>query len=465
MSTGVIATDIAVIGAGPAGLAAALAAAQAGARVDVIDAAALPGGQYWMQDPTGSMPATRQAHEGLKAIDACKALGVNFHVGTEVWAVFPDLRIGAHAADTVFEVAPRAIVVASGAHDRVMPFPGWTLPGVMTPGAGQRMIKLGGRSAGRSVALAGSGPFLLAVAETLKRHGEPPKIFVEARRPDRAMIAHLARRPARWAEAAKLLLAARTIPDRRLGWIVTEAMGANRLEAIRIAPISGSGIVEHGQSELIPDVDALLIGWGFRPIIEVTSLLQCRHDYDRDLGGWFCVTDLPTGRTSVANVYAAGEVTGIAGAVPARLSGEIAGASAAADLGFLGADATRARFQALSRLRSARQFALGLGQLFSPPSTLADLAYDDTIVCRCEEVCKREIRTALASSACTVSGVKRWTRAGMGRCQGRICGWAVAEIAQRDAASTPEESGFNSPRIPLRPVPLSAISSFGDQSL
>lgn len=448
-------TDILVVGGGPAGLSAARAAAEAGARVDLVDAGFTAGGQYWMQDPAGPA-ATRQAEEGAAAIRAVAGAGVAVHAGAEVWAAFPGNEIIAQAADGPLSFRYRAVIVASGAHDRVMPFPGWTLPGVMTPGAGQRLAKLGKTAPGRRIALAGSGPFLFAVAETLRSAGATPALLVEANHDRLATMRHLASYPSRWPEAARLLAAARAIPDRRRGWIVTEALGRGRVEAVRIAPLTPQGI-DHAKAETIGDIDALLVGWGFRPMIDLTALLRCRHAYHRDLGGWHCVADPATGLTSIAGVYAAGEVAGIGGALPARLSGALAGLAAAADLGFAAADLAGRRAALAHRLEVARAFGHGLGRLYPMPQAAAALARDDTIVCRCEEVTKGEIRAALAGGTRAVQGAKLWTRAGMGRCQGRICGTAVAEIVAAETGTTPAEAGFNMPRIPLRPVPLAAV--------
>lgn len=450
-------TDILVVGGGPAGLEAARAAAEAGLSVDLVDAGFQPGGQYWMQDPTGAPSLTAQGAEGAAAIASTRASGVAFHSGAEVFAAFPDRRVLVNTADGPIEFSPRAIVVATGAHDRAMPFPGWTLPGVMTPGAGQRLAKLGGTSAGKRVVLAGSGPFLLAVAETLVKLGAPPVALIEAKRTDAAIIAHLVRHPGRWREAARLLAAARVIPERRSGWVVTEAIGNERVTAVRIAPVGHDGRIDRDRSETIGGIDALLVGWGFRPMIELTALLRCRHEHDQALGGWHCVTELASGRTSVEGVYAAGEVTGIAGSLPARLSGRLAGLAAAADLGADTAGDQSERASLSQRLARAREFSDGLGRLYLPPAGLADLAADDTVVCRCEEVTRAEIAAAFASGTDAVAGAKNWTRAGMGRCQGRICGAAVAEIAAAETGIAPREAGFNPPRIPLRPVPLSAV--------
>jgi NADPH-dependent 2,4-dienoyl-CoA reductase/sulfur reductase-like enzyme len=441
--------DVAVIGGGPAGLSAATAAARSGAAVHLLDAGAA-GGQYWMQGPT----RTRQSAAGAAAIEAAQRAGVHFHLNAEVWAIFPERRISAAQGDESLEVAARTIVIASGAHDRVAPFPGWTLPGVMTAGAAQRLAKLDETPAGRHVAIAGSGPFLLAVAQAVTHAGAELTAFVEAQRPSRALAAHLMRSPRRWIEIATLLRAAggsRT--QRHFGWVVVEALGDKRVEAIRIAPLGRGGAIDREAARTIAGIDALIVGWGFRPSIDLTALLRCRHLFDETRGGWYCAADPLTGRTSVDGVFAAGEIAGVAGALPARLAGELAGLAAAAHAGFGWPAPGQSVVAAGRRLRRARAFASGLNAIFAPPAAIHTLAADDTIVCRCEEVTAGEIKAAAAEGAATVSGVKRLTRAGMGACQGRICGWAVAHAVAPAVA----EAGFNAPRIPVRPVPLSLV--------
>ena len=404
-----------------------------------------------------SLQHSRQSREGLAAIEAAQAAGATIHTGIELWGVFPGHRLCCLTNDAPLEVTARAIVVATGAHDRVMPFPGWTLPGVMTPGAGQRMAKLARTPAGRRVVLAGSGPFLLAVAKALNDIGAPPVALIEARRLPLGALTHLLLHPDRWREAATLVAGLRAIRQRLSGWVVTEALGTRHLEAVRIAPLTPDGRADSARTVTVPDIEGLLVGWGFRPSIEVTSILRCAHSYDRAAGGWFCAIDHLTGATSVDAVYAAGEVTGVGGARPAQASGTLAGLSAAAGLGFAPAWLKPERDTALADLRKAREFANVLNRLYVPPAHLAELASPDTIVCRCEEVTRREIVEALQAGAKGVQGVKYWTRAGMGPCQGRICGWAVAEIAAQACGHTAEQSGTNSPRIPLRPVPLKVV--------
>jgi D-hydroxyproline dehydrogenase subunit alpha len=444
--------DIAVIGAGPAGLAAALAARRAGARVLAIDAFAEPGGQYYMQPPATAPapPPAPQAEEGRRAIAAARAAGVEFLVGSEIFAAYPGFRLhGAGAAGPV-SIGCRSLIVATGAQDRTVAFPGWTLPGVMTPGAGQRLAKLNGVLPGRRIVIAGSGPFLFAVADSLIAKGANIVALVEARRPAWPLGLHLARHPERWREAWRLVRTVRAKVGRMIfGQLVVEATGRGRVEAVRIAASRDA------PGEAIDGIDALLVGYGFQPAIEFTALLGCDHRFDDALGGWHVAADPASGLTSVAGVYAAGEALGVAGARPAVLSGTLAGLASARSLGFaVDAGALADLAPALAR---ARRFGHGLGRLFAPPAALDALADDRTIVCRCEEVRAGEIRAACADGAGSSYGAKLWTRAGMGRCQGRICRMSLARLVARETGRSLEEVGFNRPRVPVRPVPLDDV--------
>jgi D-hydroxyproline dehydrogenase subunit alpha len=447
--------DVAVIGGGPAGLAAATAAARTGAGVHLLDGAPAAGGQYWMQPIGGHASAQSQA--GAVAIAAARDAGVHIHTGADVWAVFDRFRILAAIGAEPLEIATRAIVVASGAQDRIPAFPGWTLPGVLTAGAAQRLAKLGGVRAGKRVVVAGSGPFLLVVAGVLRTLDTELVAFIEAQRPGITAALHVARFPERWGETLNLLrpiASART--QRRFGWIVTEALGTDHVEAVRIARLDANGAIDLRRTRVIDGIDALVTGWGFRPSIEVTAQLGCAHAFDNARGGWFCETDARTGRASIAGVYAAGEVTGVAGAICAQLGGRIAGETAAADLGFTAPPAAD-RTALQQRLARATAFAAALNALYAPPPALAALAQPDTIVCRCESVTAAEIRRACSEGAESAYGAKLWTRAGMGRCQGRMCGWSIARILARDGDDA--RPGFNTPRIPLRPVSLDVVAA------
>ncbi len=449
MSATIVKADIAVVGAGPAGLAAATFAARAGASVVVVDAYARAGGQYFVQGQADA-PPSRQAKEGQDAIARATAAGVRLLTGTEVFAAYPGFQLFASGPEGQTRIAARAVIAATGAHDRTVAFPGWTLPGVMTAGGGQRLAKEHGQLPGKRIVLSGSGIFLYAVAETLIDKGAEIVALVEARRPSAALLWHLARFPERWGEAYRLLARVRRDVLRRInGHLVTAALGNDRVEAVRLARLDGSGAFEIG------GIDCLLTSYGFQPQLEITSLLGCAHEFDDALGGWLATADRATGATTTAGVFAAGEVTGIAGARPARLSGELAGLSAARSLGLrISLDETAPLVRELAR---ARAFGHGLGRLFAPLPQLGGLADDSTLVCRCEEVTLAEVRAAASDAASSFYGAKIWTRVGMGRCQGRMCRMPVTLALAGATGASAEAIGYNRPRIPTRPVRLDYV--------
>jgi NADPH-dependent 2,4-dienoyl-CoA reductase/sulfur reductase-like enzyme len=450
-----LACDIAVVGAGPAGMAAAETAARAGADVVMLDLFPGAGGQYHMQPPPRLTPqhASPQASAGREALRRCEEAGARLVGGAEVFWAEPGFKLLTRRGSEALRIDCRALVAATGAYERALPFKGWTLPGVIAAGAAQRLVKTAGTPPGKRVVLAGSGPFLLAVATTFAKSGLRLSAFVEAARPGPAALGLLARHPDRLGETAKLAWGvARTRPAYRFGALVTEALGTNRIEAVRIAPVTPDGAVQVSKAEVIEGIDALCVGYGFRPSVELTAVLKAAHAYDERLGGWFCKADPRTGATNVAGLYAAGEVTGVRGALPARLGGILAGFHCAASLGFRRNPVDRARLE--RRLARAGDFALRLASLYPLPAGLLDAAGPEDILCRCEDVSFGEVWRAMEEGADDAFSVKMWTRAGMGPCQGRMCGQAITCLLARRLGLPPEHIGFNRPHLPIRPVPL-----------
>lgn len=456
---------VAVVGAGPAGLAAAHAGAESDAEVICIDLFARPGGQYHMQPTAPGTPfaGTSQVRRGQQAIRDCEAANVRFLNGTELfWAEppgpsAPAFRLHAVRDGQALVIEARAVVAATGTMERPLPFPGWTLPGVIGAGAAQRLLKTstdGALPFGGKTVLAGTGPFLLAVAATFAKAGQRIDHFVEMQNtalPKKTGA--LLRHPARIAEAISLLRdLSRTGARRHMGAIVTRAMGEDRVEAVEVAPLGAGGAPDPRRAMTISGVGTLCIGYGFQPVIDLTTALGAQHAYDIGLGGWHCVADPLTGATSLPGLYAAGEVAGLGGAEPARLAGRLAGLHAAAAV----AGRTPVRDPDLSglagRLGAARAFAGTLARLYPMPQGFPLPLDGDEIVCRCEDVTLSQIRSAIAEGAQGNFAVKMWTRAGMGLCQGRTCGPGIA-AALSEAGIPPHMAGYNRSHFPLRPVP------------
>ena len=386
--------DIAVIGAGPAGLAAAAAARRAGARVALLDAGFRAGGQYWRH---------RDGHDPIPA-----ALRQDLLPGHAVWHVEADSD-GFTTHTTAGEIRSHTVIIATGAYDRQLPFPGWTLPGVFTAGGAQAMLKGHGVPVGERVVVAGTGPFLLPVAAGL---GDRVVGVFEAGSPLRFARHPLAvaRNPGKLVEGARYLRALR-VPVRTRTAVVA-AHGDDRVRAVTVATLDREW---RPVAEREIECDAVAVGYGFTPQLELPLQLGCDTRLDAD--GSLVATADRWQRATVPGVYLAGEVCGVGGAQLSLVEGAIAGAHAA------GAPVSRR----LLRKRSAlRAFAAAMHDTYRVGTGWHT---DDTIVCRCEEVTVREVRQAVVDLGATEPrGVKLLARPGMGLCQGRVCGYATARL-------------------------------------
>jgi hypothetical protein len=334
----------------------------------------------------------------------------------------------------------------------------------MTLGAAQILAKAHGVLPGRRILLAGSGPLLLALAHELVRRGAPPLAVLEATHPG-AWLPHAPHLWGNWerlAEASVYLRSLRRahVPY-RFGRTVVEALGQERLAVVRTARLDAQGRPIPGSEERL-EVDALCLGFGFLPNIELTQLAGCEHEFDLARGGWVPQVD-ETLETSLPGLYAAGESAGVGGADAALLEGRIAGLAAAHRLGCLEKTALQAELAALRPARRRlRRFAGMLNTLFQPPSGLHDLITDDTVLCRCEEVTAGQVREALhlsqadgsPTTAIALDGLKIWSRVGQGHCQGRTCGPLLRRFIAHETGGCEQEAGSFRVRPPLKPVPL-----------
>lgn len=390
--------DVIIVGAGPAGMAAAVAASEGGRRVTVVDDNPARGGQIWRgftAHRSGSYPGAK----ALADLNRRFAGGrIEVHCGARVVGQPAPgvLRVeDEHGAE---DLAYEQLILATGARERFLPFPGWTLPGVMGAGGLQALVKSGLGIDGRRVVVAGSGPLLPAVAAGLARYGaQIVGIFEQAPMGRLARFAlTLAAYPGKIGEGIRYRSATFAAPYRTSSWIV-RAHGGDRLESVTVN-IGGT------HRELA--CDYLACGFHLVPNLELPRLLGCAIE-----GGYVSVD--ANQQTSVPRVYCAGEPTGIGGLEKALCEGEISGLACA------GKCATH-----LLALRSRlMRFARRLDAAFAPRTELAQLADAGTLVCRCEDV----PRSALESCR-NWREAKLHTRCGMGPCQGRVCGPATEVI-------------------------------------
>ncbi len=458
---------LAVIGAGPAGLAAALAAAARGVRVTLVDSATEAGGQFYRQTAPGLGARRPQAlhhqwrtwerlRDGLAAhVAAGRVAHLTDH---HVW--FVERQSGddsgtsrdytVHALPGPEQEEPvtvhaDAVLLATGGYEKVLPFPGWTLPGVVTAGGAQAMLKGGLVLPGRTAVVAGTGPLLLPVAVGLASAGAKVAALVESADP-RSFVRHtrvLAAHPAKLAEGAQYAAElARHRVRVHVRHTVVAAHGTGRLDAVTVAALDGDGRVRAGTERRVP-CDTLAVGHGMLPHTDLAESLGCRLD-----GVNVAVDDEQ--RTDVPGVWAAGETTGIGGAALSLAEGRIAGLSIAARLDSRTPE--RSSYVAAARARARlREFFAAVDIVCAPPVRWAEQVTGDTVVCRCEEVPASAIREAVDElGAVDVRTVKLLTRAGMGWCQGRMCGPAVAGLT--GCAETPSRRPF------ARPVPLGVLA-------
>lgn len=451
--------DVAVVGGGPAGMSAALAAARAGRSVALIDEYAAPGGQIWRRrfDEVGE--AAPRSLPGA-ARELCAALAdssVRVLSGTSVWAAttrseasrrgegspggLPLSGTEGYAAELLLTGGPvervraGAVVLATGAYDRPVAFPGWTLPGVMTAGGAQALAKGQGVVPGRRVLLAGAGPFLLPVAAQLAARGAKVVAVAEAsRRRDWARVSpRMAGHPDKLREYLGYRRRVRRI---EWGHVLVRAEGSARVESATIAEC-GPDWAPTGRERTFA-VDAVCTAYGFLPSVDLARALGC------ELHGDAVAHDADMA-TSVPGVYVAGEASGIGGSDLAQAEGELAGRMAAGH-GRSTPDLTALR----ARRAKLASFAGILGALFDPRPGLRTLATPDTILCRCEDVTQGTVDAAVAGGATSMSALKVVTRCGQGPCQGRTCERLVA-------ARLPEEPARFSSRAPMRPVQLDVL--------
>jgi thioredoxin reductase len=459
--------DLIVLGAGPAGATAAVVAAKAGMKVALFDENPAAGGQVYRAVQTGlPLSAAEAAHTpeqraGDQLRAQLRASTVQTFLSHQVWAATGDYRIDASGPRGPVHCMARALIVAAGTTERVVPFDGWTTPGVIGLAAASLLLRSQQSLPGRSILIAGCGPLLAAVAAKTVAGGNTV-----------AAIADLAS-VGEWARALPAMMGAPELLRRGIGWwrtlrrarvpifvrhtiVKVEPIG-ERLRAT-LAPCDAAGRPSAGKHRTAV-VDCVAVGHGLTPATEVTRLLRAAHRYSRAAGGWIAIAD-QDGRTSRPRLYVAGDAAGIAGAAAAATHGTSAALACVLELGA----ADRARLErelAAARARHQRTARLGraLAQLMALRAGHVEAITPATIVCRCEDTTCAEIDAAFRAGACDLNQLKAWTRCGMGPCQGRTCGDIAGDLlALRSSARSREYVGCFSARTPLRPVAIEALT-------
>ncbi|WP_144122958.1 NAD(P)/FAD-dependent oxidoreductase [Catellatospora sichuanensis] len=481
-------TDVVVVGAGPAGLAAAATLGRHGARVTVVDEQQRPGGQIYRQPPTGHTRTGRRTEAGRALLaEAAAAPHLDWLPDTVAWGVFGTraglddyagpapapgrLRLGVHTPDGGRTLEPAALVLTAGAYDLPVPFPGWTLPGVLTAGGVQTFLKAQGLLPGRRFVLAGGHPLLLVVAAQLVAAGAHvvEVAFSQHLRtllPGPRDLAAAVGNAAKLAEGAAALrhLRRARVPV-RFGTVIRAAHGDPELDGVVLSRVDAAGLPVPGTERTVA-CDVLALGYGFVPSTELARQAGCAVAWRPAEGGWIVDHD-DWMRTSVPGISVAGELTGVAGAEQAEVEGRLAAYGTLQTLGLLDADRAAALARPVRRiLARRRRFAAAVLSRFAPdPAALNALVTDDTVLCRCEEVTAGDIRRALCDHPHlgTANAVKLLTRAGMGLCQGRSCQPAVCRLIAEQTGRSPEQIGAFTAQPPVKPVPLASLAAAARQ--
>lgn len=462
---GEISCDVLVIGAGAAGLSAALAAAATGARVVVLDERPQSGGQFFKplapsHQLQGKVPL--QWANGAQLLQAARDAGAEIIQNATVWAAFSaqEIAVTLNGQPKLFH--PKQLIIAAGAYERPVPFPGWTLPGVMTTGAGQTLAKSYRVIPGKQVVVSGNGPLNLQfAAELLEAGGHVVEVLESAAKPGLRQI-------------RQMLTLATTAPELVLkgqgylrilkkhatpmhwGETVVEAHGEERLERITVVAVDRQGRQLPGTARQI-ECDLLCLGHGFIPSTDLARMLGCEQQLSSTPFSTPTIVTDKHGASSVPGVFVIGDGARLAGAQVAQVRGTLAGHAAAKALGYPSAVIHHGKTE--QRLQQAESFQKALWEIYQAPPVSLQTLSDDTIICRCENISLGTLRQAVAAGLDTPAALKRNLRTGMGLCQGRTCAGMVAQLIREMTARQHHVEGFFAPRLPVRPVAISSLTA------
>ena len=460
--------DLVVVGGGPAGLAAALEARRLGVSTCLLEERPDLGGQIYKRFPAGFSVLEprrlgRDYREGGQLIQAVEGSGADIRTGAVVWGIW-DRRLAYVQNDhDSGAVDARCIILATGAFDRPVPFPGWTLPGVMMAGGTKALVQTQRVLPGRRILVAGSGPLILALSAELQRLGASLASVLEAA--PGLGVTTMFRLLARSRGNEVLLVDAvrywtrlfgHRIPLRYSSMIV-RAEGSGQVERAIVARVDKDWRVIPGTESAI-EVDTICLGYGFQASAELSRLCGCQQRYDEVNGGYVPVRD-EWMQTSVPGVLSAGDGSGIGGSRIAIEEGTLAGIGAALQLGRITPDEARARARPhRRRLRHMRLFREVLDEIYPVGAGIYELASPETIVCRCEDLTAGDLEAVIEEGADDPNVVKSLTRVGMGLCQGRYCARQVTGMVARHSGVSIDQVKLATIRPPVKPVPIGAIA-------
>lgn len=455
--------DLAIIGAGPAGMSAAIEAGRLGLSVVVLDEQPRAGGQIYRK--IGDTPVSDRAvlgpdyYHGQSLAEAFRRCDCRKLTGVAVWQIDDDGSVFYSRGGRSESLQAQHILIATGAQERPCPIRGWQLPGVMTAGAAQIMLKHSGVAAEGAV-FAGSGPLLYLVASQYLKAGISIKAILDTT-PKRHYLAALKKLPAALKQPGYLLKGLGLIWQlRRSG--IPFVSGVTELEAVSEAGVLNSvRYRKAGQNHEI-QTDHLFLHQGVIPQVNLALASGCEHRWDEQQLCWQPVTD-EWGQSSARHISIAGDGGGIGGAKAAAIKGRVVAAGIAVRLGKLTPQQCDTDYQKehaeLSKELAVRPF---LDRLYRPIQAMRLPQHEETLVCRCEEVSFAGVKAALSDGCMGPNQLKSFTRCGMGSCQGRQCGPVVSELIAAERGKPVSEVGYYRVRAPIKPVTLADIAALAE---
>jgi NADPH-dependent 2,4-dienoyl-CoA reductase/sulfur reductase-like enzyme len=452
--------DFVVIGAGPAGIAAAVEASTRGVSTLLLDEQPEPGGQIYRA--VDSSPIIESGvlgpdyEHGKSLTKRLRESGVDYQPNSTVWDITHDRFIGVETNGASQFVEAKRILIATGAMERPFPIPGWTLPGVMSIGAAQILLKTTGATPGPQTVVVGTGPLLYLYAWQLLRGGVQVQAILDTT-PTVNYFKALQYLPMAWKSRSILKKGMKFLTD-------LNTAKTNWITRVTNLSIAGDHKVmgihyRRGEKDFYLETDLILLHQGVVPNIQLSRAIGCEHVWnDRQLC-WMPVTDT-WGQTSIEGIFIAGDGGGIDGAKAAEQAGKLSALQVCHELNKI--DATT-RNHAATPIRSALLYEWRvrpfLDVMYRPENPFRIPYQDDVLACRCEEVSIGDIRQAVAQGCPGPNQLKSFTRAGMGPCQGRMCGLTVCETIAKARGVSPADIGYYRLRPPIKPVSLGSIAN------
>jgi thioredoxin reductase/bacterioferritin-associated ferredoxin len=449
--------DVIVIGAGPSGVSAAINCAKRGLKVLIVDSNSEAGGQIYRAPPKTykSMPKNKLEENEIqkKMSIELKKYQIDTAYNHTVWQVSPGFKVNAFNDFSTIQWETKSLIIATGTYEKIIPFEGWTIPGVIGLAACTVMLKSHHFIPSNKIILAGNGPLLILVAYYISKFGGKVDAIIDT-------CSKLD-----WIRSTLSLITNQKNFSDGIKWIFKIFL--NRIPIHSNCKIEKAVEVDGGIKVKVLNLktgkyknifsETIAIGHGLTPSTDITRLLKAEHIYDEHKGGWIAKVDRFL-RSSINGVYLSGDGAGISGALAASDKGLLASTALLYDKKIISKKEFDTNTRKIKKkLDKYEVFAKAISKLNSIPKKLIENIHEDTIICRCEDITKKEILSAVDQGAKDINQIKSWTRLGMGPCQGRTCQYAASKIVAEYLNCEIENLGYLTGRSPIRPVPLDRV--------